>query len=145
MKERIKFKIFACNKINQRKYPIYIHDYNIPDIDYYDCEIKKECNLANVQKSTWIKTKNTTSTPVRLTFKEKEKPRFIEIPGEQAKTKVHELYERPMSCKTCLRYGHTLKSSHETKATCARCSSEGLNNYKWTSTEITYYLSGADP
>ena len=27
-----------------------------------------------------------------------------------------------MSCKTCLRYGHTVKRCHETIATCAKCS-----------------------
>ena len=40
-----------------------------------------------------------------------------------------------MSCKTCLRYGHTVKRCHETVATCARCSCQGHNKDKCTSTE----------
>ena len=67
---------------------IYIHDYNIPDIEDFGSELKKEFNLLDVKKATWIKTKNINSTPLLLTFKEKEPSRFIEIPGEQAKTKV---------------------------------------------------------
>ena len=74
-----------------------------------------------MKKATWIKTKNITSTPLLLTFKEKEPPTFIQIPREQAKTKVYEYYQRPMSCKKCLRYGHTLKRCHETIATYAMC------------------------
>ena len=49
----------------------------------------------------------------------------MEISGEQAKTEDNEYYERPMSCKTCLRYGHTVKKCHETIATCAKCSCQG--------------------
>ena len=73
--------------MNQRKGLIYIHNYNIPDIEYYGSALKKFYNPLDVQKSTWIKTKNTTSTTLLLTFKEKEPPRFIEIQGEQAKSK----------------------------------------------------------
>ena len=58
--------------------------------------------------------------PLLLTFKELELPKVIEIPGEQAKPIVYEYYERPMSCKTCLRYGHTGKRCHEAVAMCAR-------------------------
>ena len=111
------------------------HDYNIPVIDGYGSELKKEYNLMDVHKATGIKTKNITSTPLLLTFKEKEPPIFIEIPGEQAKTKVYEYSERPMNCKTCLRYGHTVKRCREKIATCARCSCQGQNKYKCISTE----------
>ena len=58
-------------QINQSKGLIYIHDYNIPDIDDSVSELKKEYHLVHVQRSAWIKTKNTTSTPLLLTFKEK--------------------------------------------------------------------------
>ena len=107
---------------------IYIHDYNFPDIDDFGSELKKQYNLLDVQKATLIKIKNTTSTQLLLTFKEKEPPKFKEIPGKQVKTKVHEYYERPTSCRTCVRCGHTVKICHVTVATCARCSNQGHNN-----------------
>ena len=87
MQERVEVEIFACGKINESKDLIYIQDYNIPDIDDYDSELKKEYNLYDAQKATWIKTKNTTSTPLLLTFKEKEPPRFKEIPENKQKLK----------------------------------------------------------
>ena len=119
--------MFACNKINQSQGLIDIHDYKILDFEDYGSELKKENNLLDVQKATLIKTKAITSTPPILTFKEKELPRFIEVPGEQVKTKVFDYYERPMSCKTCLRYGYTAKRCRETIATCTRCSCQGHN------------------
>ena len=74
--ERVEVEIFARDKINQTKGLINIHDYNIPDIDDYCSELKKEYIIPDLQKKkTWIKTKNITSTPLLLTFKGKEPPR----------------------------------------------------------------------
>ena len=84
-----------------------------------------------MKKATWIKPK----TSLLLTFKEKEPPRCIEIPGEKAKTKVYVFYERPMRCETCLRYGHTVKRWHEPIEACAKCSCHGHNKNMCTSTE----------
>ena len=61
-----------------------------------------------MQKATWSKSKDITSTPLLLTFKEKEPPRSIEIPGEQARNQVHEHYEQLISCKKYPNYGHTV-------------------------------------
>ena len=82
------------------------------------------------------KNKNITFTPFLLTFKEREPPGFLEIPEEQAKTKVYEFYERPMSCKKFLKYGHTVKGCHETIVTCARCRNQVHNKDKCTSNEV---------
>ena len=97
---------------------IYIDDHNFPDIEDYGGDLKKEYILLDVQKAIWMKTKNIISILLIPTFKEKEPPKFKEVPEEQAKTKVYEHYERPMSCKS----GHAVKRSNETMATCARCS-----------------------
>ena len=51
---------------------IYIKDYNTKDFIEYSEELKREFNLLDVQKATWIETKNLTSTPLLLTFAEKE-------------------------------------------------------------------------
>ena len=38
--ERVEVEIFACAKINQSQVLSYIHDYNIPDIEDYNSELK---------------------------------------------------------------------------------------------------------
>ena len=134
----------ACDKVNQSQGLIYIHEYNIPDIEEYGNELKKEYNVLDLKKATWIPTKNISSTPFLLTFKEKEPPRFIEILGEQAKTKVFEYFERPRSCKTCLKFEHTAKKCHETIATFAWCSCEGHKKDKCTSNEVKCFHCGED-
>ena len=88
--ESVEVEMFACDKTNQSQGMINIHDYNISDIEDYSRELKIQYNLLDVKKATWIKTKNITSTPLLLTFKETEPSRFIEIPGEIAKTEVFE-------------------------------------------------------
>ena len=45
---RVEVEIFACNKINESKGLIYNHDYNIPDIDDYSSDLKKEYNFLDV-------------------------------------------------------------------------------------------------
>ena len=136
--------IVACDEIYQSQGLIYIHDYNIPDVEKYNNERKKEYNLLDVKKATWMTTKNISSTPLLLTFKEIEPPRFIKILGEQAKTNVFDYFETPMSCKTCLKYEHTAKICHETTATCSRCSCQGHDRDKCTSNEVKSYHCGED-
>ena len=58
----------ASDKINQSQVVIYIHDYNIPDIEEYDNELKKEYNFLDVKKATLVSTKNISFTPLLLTF-----------------------------------------------------------------------------
>ena len=65
-------------------------------------------------------------------------------PGRTRKTEVYEYHEIPMGCKTCLRYGHTVKRCRETIATCARCSNQRHNEDKCTSTEVRCCHYGAD-
>jgi len=97
-------QITECTNINQSKGLVYIYDYNVPDSDFeeYSTDLKEAFNLVHVQKAFWIKTKNITATPLILTFREKEPPKFLNILGEKSKTKVYEYFERPMMCQNCL-------------------------------------------
>ena len=110
--------------INQCKGLIYIQDYNVNDdntTDNFCSRLQKEYNLHEVQKATWITPKNPNSTPLLLTFRENEPPRFLNIPGESAKTKVYEYFERPMNCRKCLEYSHTHKNCRKQMPTCTKC------------------------
>merc|ERR1719259_523039 len=120
-------RITECTNINQSKGLVYIYDYNVPDSDFkeYSTDLKKAFNLVHVQKAFWIKTKNNTATPLILTFREKEPPKFLNILGEQTKTKVYEYFDRPMMCQDCLEYGHTAKRCRESTFTCAQCNDTG--------------------
>ena len=79
-----------------------------------------EYNLKDVQQATWIKPRNL-SKPVILTFKEKCLPEYIEIAGEQAKTKVYEYISSPMMCQGCLDFGHTKIYCKRDITICGRC------------------------
>ena len=62
---KVEVEIFVCNKVNLSQGLIYIYEYNISDIEDYDNELKKEFNLLDVKKATWIK--KIASTPLLLT------------------------------------------------------------------------------
>ena len=49
--ERVEVEIFACNKINQSQGLNYINEYNVPDIEGCDSELKKKFNFLDVQKA----------------------------------------------------------------------------------------------
>ena len=49
-----------------------------------------------------------------------------------------------MSCRTCVRHGHTVKRCHETIATCTRYSNQGKNKDECSSTEVWCCHCGAD-
>ena len=66
----VEVEVFACDKINRSQGLIYIHDYNIPDIEDYDNELKKEYNLLGVTKKNLDENQKITSTPLLLTFKD---------------------------------------------------------------------------
>ena len=71
-------EITECSNINQSMGLVYIYDYNVPDSDFakYSEDLKNEFKLIHVQKAFWIQTKNITATPLILTFREKEPPKF---------------------------------------------------------------------
>ena len=143
----VQVEITPCNSINQCKGLIYIQDHNVSDnntADNFCSRLQKEYNLHEVQKAIWIKTKNPNSTPLLLTFRENEPPRFLNIPGESAKTKVYEYFERPMNCKKCLEYSHTVKNCRKQTPTCAKCSVEGHKTEACLSLELKCLHCGGE-
>ena len=77
-------------------------------------------------------------------FQRKSTTEIHRYPERRSKNESYEYYERPMSWKTCLRYGQTVKRCHETITTCARCSNEWHNKDKCTSTTVRCCHCGSD-
>ena len=65
---------------------INIHEYNPKGSAEYSEHLKKGLQPIRRTKSDWIETEKLTSAHFSSTFKEKEPPRLLDIPGEQAKT-----------------------------------------------------------
>ena len=75
----------------------YIEEYNRIDFAEYSKQLKIEFNLLDVQKATWIKTKNPKSTSLLISLKGKEPLRYLELIGEQTKSYVYEYNEKPIT------------------------------------------------
>ena len=61
----------ASNRIHRYKGMNYIQEYDTTDFIEYSRQLKKEFNLLDVKNAVLTKSKNLTSTPLFLTFKEK--------------------------------------------------------------------------
>ena len=71
----------------------YTQEQNPTDFTEISKQLLRKLDLQDVQKSTWNKVQDLTSTPLLLTFKEKYPLRCIDIPEEWTNTKVYEYNE----------------------------------------------------
>ena len=82
---------------NRSKGIIYIHEFDIDDLEDFKAGIKENYDVAQVEPITYI---TGVSTKVFLTTFESETPSdVIYIPGERPDTRVYPFYEKPKLCK----------------------------------------------
>ena len=102
---------------------IHVYNYNMKNFESFKRSLCEDLGLADATQATWIKSKNERSIALILDFRG-ELPTFVNIPGEQAKTRVFEYTRNPMICKNCSNYNHTAKYC-EQATVCSRCGGEG--------------------
>ena len=120
----IPVQVGTSDSRNPQQGLIYIQGYDLLDYEHYTESLRKQHNLAKVEMASWIKTKNSNSRALLLSFKgETEMPEFIDIPGESARTKVFEYKRMPTLCGKCLEFGHPAKVCRGQES-CAKCAAE---------------------
>ena len=108
--------------MSQSKGLIYIYDYNLSDFESYRKNLMTLNGVTDAQKATWIKTRIADSHAVLISFRSQEPPNYVDIPGEQSYSRVYEYKKRPLHCKKCLEYGHSIKRCDSKVTRCKRCS-----------------------
>ena len=99
----------TVSKDRLRRVLLYVKEYNMMDFETYKKGLMEQFGFQDVVEATWIKTKNDSSKPLLVSVSGNDLPSYIELPGEQDKTKVYEYKERPQLCQRCLEYGHRTK------------------------------------
>ena len=79
--------------------------------------------LREVIEASWIKVKNNRTNPLLLHLKGNKIPTYLEIPGEQDKSRVYEYKYRPSMCQKCLEHGHRTEFCTN-KMKCRKCYEE---------------------
>ena len=97
----IKCKVDRHRYYNQTKGLIYIHEFNIENIETFKNELQEEYSVANVELATFIKARNKETKVFILTFEQDVLPEYIYVPGERADTKVYSFMTKPKFCKQC--------------------------------------------
>ena len=108
----------------------------------YKTEIMKEFNVRDVQRATWIRSRSIIASPLLITFNSKQPPSTMNIIGEQTLTKVYEYFSKPMICRQCLEYGHTVKHCKQQISTCGKCDVTGHSRNECTSLDMTCHHCG---
>lgn len=127
-------RVEVNNNLSVNKGLIHVYGYNMTNFERFKKGLIDEYGLANVTEATWMKRNNSRSTPLILDFRG-EMPEFIEIPGEQAKTKVIEFKRTPMLCRNCQEFGHGKKWCTK-PVRCGKCSEEGHEIANCEATEM---------
>ena len=117
----IPVKISVNSKLNVNKGLIYIYNYSMCDFQSFKEGLMKQHGLQDVIEPHWIRPRqNNKAKPLLLNFPG-EMPQYIQIPGEQAMTRVIEYKQRPLICRKCQEYGHS-KNNCRDEVRCGNCS-----------------------
>jgi hypothetical protein len=123
---------------------IYIYEYNLDFFEDFKSGLINDYNLHDAQIANWIKPRNPYAKPILITFNERNSPEFIEIAGEQSKTKVYEYISSPMVCAKCLDFGHPIKYCKNNTYICLRCNEPGHSIADCQSSILKCHHCGGD-
>ena len=88
---------------------MYVKEYSMIDFEGYKKGLLAQYGFQDVIEASWIKVKSGKAKALLVSMNGTEWPTFIELPGEQEKTRLYEYKDRPMLCQKCLEYGHRTK------------------------------------
>ena len=114
-------KITPHYKFNQSRGLIFLKQCEIENMEEFRNHLKDQHDVQSVERATFIKSR-TGATAYIITFNMEATPYTIYIPGEITDTVVNQFISRPMMCKKCLEYGHTMKRCQKQTTRCKRCS-----------------------
>lgn len=107
--------------MNNSKGLIYIYEFDIEDTSVL-CDGLSDVGVTSVEEAKWIKPSREGTKAFLLTFNREHAPEGIKIPGESRQTRVYEYKEKPMQCKKCQQYNHTMKYCQAETPVCGKCS-----------------------
>ena len=84
---------------NRSKGIIYIHEFDIDDLEDFKAGVKENYNVAQVEPITFIKLRYALTKVFLITFKSETPPDVIYIPGERSDTRVYSFHEKSKLCK----------------------------------------------
>jgi len=108
-------------KYNHTKGIIYTYSLRKNDVNLLSSGLINDYPVTKVENADWIKPKSANARAYLITFIGKSCPEYVEIPGEQAKTRVYLHIPSPMRCMKCQQYQHTIKHCSAEHPTCGRC------------------------
>ena len=94
------------------------------DTTSFKHSLKTKYQVSEIVGGKWIKPRNGHHTAWVITFSSDSIPQTIDIPGEQIITRVYPYKDKPMLCKKCQQYSHSIKFCRTSEWTRGRCGDE---------------------
>ena len=126
--EDIQCEITPYLPCNTSRGLIFIDEYDLSSFsvfEEFENDTKREYNIKEVTRASFIKTRNLDTRPLILTFDTPMLPYSIYIPGERQDSFIQPFINKPILCTKCQQYGHTRKNCRALVSTCKRCATEG--------------------
>ena len=83
--------------------------------------MKAKYPVSEIMKARWIKPRSEDHTAWLLTINSDTLHEIINIPGEQIFTKVYPYKDKPIICRKCQQYSHSIKYCQTAGWTCGKC------------------------
>ena len=93
---------------NGKKAVIYLLNVRVENMESFQQGLREVYAIKDVQRATWIRTNKHECSAYLLQFATDELPEYIKITGEVLLTKAYPYKEKPLVCKRCQDYGHTV-------------------------------------
>ena len=107
--------------INTSKGIVYMYDYNLSNFELFKIGLQEDKTIKDVEIAKWITPHNPFSKALLKAFLQSNPPEYLDILCERAKSKIYEYHDKPMMCRKCLEYNHTMKRCTKNDTACAKC------------------------
>ena len=94
---------------NRSKGLVCIKYFSMENVSSFQEDMKAKYQESEIMKARWIKPRSEDHTAWLLTFNSDTLPETINIPGEQIFTKVYPYKDKPIICRKCQQYSHSIK------------------------------------
>ena len=120
----IQCEVSRHGSMNETRGILFVHEFNIEDGDILRDGLASY-GVSKVEPASWIKPKRENTKAFLLSFNSDSISEYVRIPGEAQSSKIYEYKKRPMQCRKCQQYGHTIKRYQADRTVCGKCASVG--------------------
>ena len=128
--------------VNTRKGLTYVYEYDLSDFESCRMGMLQNPAIKYVVIATWITPRVANSKTLLITFAGTLPPEYINVAGKRQLSNIFRYKEKPMLCRKCQKYSHTVKQCSSENVICGNCSAVGHMKDNCSAVSLTCYHCG---